>query len=375
MGQLEEHGFHYEPEAHSMNRREALLNGMGFAACTALLKGFPPLTARQSGSALKPLKAAGACSGRQIGIAADKASLQDPSVAQLVVRNFNLLTASGMKWDRIHPVPDTYDFAEADWNINFAQQNSMQVHGHNLCWNSPLAYPAWFKTVLNRSNAAKFLTEHITTVMRRYAGRISSWDVVNEPVVPWSKRSDGLYPGIWLDLLGPRYIDTAFHAAAEADPKALRMLNIYRVEQGTEEDEKTRKDTIELLKQLMARGVPVQAVGIESHLDASKPLGGAQFSQFLSEIRALKLQVLITEFDVLETRAVGDSRAWDETAARYYGDYLSQVMKTENPRFIIFWSLKDGWWKERRIQGLMQKNLSPRLTYHAALTALEHPCE
>jgi endo-1,4-beta-xylanase len=358
-----------------MNRREALWKGMSFAACAALLKDFPPRRALQSGSALKTLKPAGSCSGRQIGIAADKASLQDPGVAQIVVRNFNLLTASGMKWDRLQPAPDKYDFSEGDWNVNFAQQNNMQVHGHNLCWNSPLAYPAWFKTGLTRSNAEQLLAEHITTVMKRYVGRVSSWDVVNEPIVPWSKRSDGLYPGVWLDLLGPRYIDTAFHAAAEADPKALRILNIYRVEQGTEEDEKARRDTIELLKQLKSRGVPVQAVGIESHLDASKPLGGAEFARFLGEIKALQLEILITELDVLETRAVGDSRTWDETAARYYGDYLSQVIEAANPRSIIFWSLGDAWWKERRIQGLMQKNLSPRVTYNAALKALEHPCQ
>ena len=294
-----------------------------------------------------------------------------PWFAEVVVRNFNLLTASGMKWDRIHSGVNRYDFAEADWNVHFAEQNGMQVHGHNLCWNSPLAYPAWFKSELNSSNAGRFLTEHITTVMKRYAGRISSWDVVNEPVVAWSKRSDGLYPGIWLDLLGPKYIDIAFRAAAAADPKALRVLNIYRVEQGTEDDEKTRKDTIELLKQLLARGVPVQAVGIESHLDAAQPLGGAAFRQFLNDVSVLKLQVLITELDVLETRAVGDSRSWDETAARCYGDYLSEVVTTANPRMIIFWSLKDGWWKGRRIQGLMQKNLTPRLTYQAAVKVLE----
>lgn len=316
------------------------------------------------------MKRAAACFGGQIGIAITKAWLQDASFAQAVISNFDLLTASGMKWDQIHPGPDRYDFTEADWNMHFAEQNGMQVHGHNLCWNSPLAYPTWFKSVLNSSNAKKVLTEHITTVMKRYAGRISSWDVVNEPLVPWSKRSDGFYPGIWLDLLGPTYIDTAFHAAAAADPKALRVLNIYRVEQETQDDETTRRATIELLKQLLARGVPVQAVGIESHLDTSQPLGGASFRQFLNDIRALKLQVLFTELDVKETRE-GSSQNWDETAAKYYADYLAQAISMAHPSLVIFWSLKDRWENGRRVQGLMQNNLSPRLTYQAAVKALE----
>ena len=354
-----------------MTRREALLNSLRLAACVALSKAVPSPASETSSHSLTSLEAGDACSGAQTGIEADRASLQDAAFARLVVQNFNLITASGMKWDRIHPGPDTYDFSEADWNMRFAEANGLKVHGHNLCWNSPLAYPIWFKSVLSRSNARQFLTEHVTTVMKRYEGRVDSWDVVNEPTVFWSKRSDILYPGIWVDLLGPTYIDIAFHAAAAADPKALRVLNVYNVEQGTTDHETTRKATIGLLKQLLERGVPVQAVGIESHLDASKPLGGASFHQFLSDIRELKLQVLVTELDVMENRAVGDSLSWDETCAKYYGNYLTEVLSSANPRSVIFWSLKDRWWNGKRIQGLMQKDMSPRITYPAALKALQ----
>jgi endo-1,4-beta-xylanase len=354
-----------------MTRREVLLNSLKLAACTALSKAVLSLVAQTLPSELTPLKIASACGKAKIGIAADKASLQDTSLARLVVQNFNLLTASGMKWDRIHPEREIYDFSEADWNMHFAEENDLKVHGHNLCWNSPLAYPAWFRTELNKSNASRLLTAHITTVMKRYEGRIDSWDVVNEPTVFWSKRSDGLYPGIWVDLLGPTYIDTAFHAAAVADPKALRVLNIYNVEQATPDHETTRRATLVLLKQLLERGVPVDAVGIESHLDAAKPLGGASFCQFLNDIRALKLQVLITEMDVMETRATGDSLTWDENAAQYYANYLAEVVSSANPQSVIFWSVKDRWWNGKRVQGLMQKNLSPRLTYFAAIKALE----
>jgi endo-1,4-beta-xylanase len=353
-----------------MNRREVFRNSIGFLSWTALPKAALAVVQKQFGSAATSLKAANACSERLVGIAADRVVLEDPSVAQVVVRNFNLLTASGLKWNAVRPTIESFDFAEADWNVAFAQQHGMQVHGHNLCWNSPAGYPAWFKTSLNRSNAKELLTEHITTVVKRFAGRITSWDVVNEPVVPWSKRPGGLYPGVWTDYVGPSYIDIAFHAAATADPKALRIMNIYDVEQGTQDHEKTRKDTIELLKQLLGRGVPIQAVGIESHLDDSHPLGGSSFNQFLSDIRAMKLQVLVTELDVKENR-LGSSGDWDKTAAKYYGDYLSEVFSTANPPFVIFWSLKDRWESGRRIQGLMQENLSPRLTYQAALQALQ----
>jgi endo-1,4-beta-xylanase len=358
-------------KAIRMNRREALLNGGRLLACTALYKRLSALAAQPGTAALTSLKTAGACSGAQIGIATDKSSLQDASLARLVVQNFDLITVSGLKWDKVHPGPDTYDFSEADWNMRFAEENGLKVHGHNLCWNSPAAYPVWFKSGLNRDNAKQFLTSHIMTVMKRYAGRIDSWDVVNEPTVPWSQRPGGLYPGVWLDFLGPTYIETAFHAAKAADPKPLRILNVYDVEQATPDQGSNRTATLELLKQLVARGVPVQAVGIESHLDASQPLGDASFRTFLDDIRALKLQVLITELDVKENRAVGDSRVWDATAAQYYEQYITEVRAAANPRFVIFWSLEDRWENGRRIQGLTHNGAGPRLTYSAAIRGLE----
>jgi endo-1,4-beta-xylanase len=354
-----------------MSRREALLAGLQLAAQAALLTASPALMAESgSPSQSMTLKSAGATRGCQVGASAPQVLLQDASIAQFVVRNFNLLTASGLKWEAIHPQPDSYNFTEADWNINFAEKNGMRVHGHNLCWNSP-TNPAWLKSVLDPGSARQLLTSHITTVMRRYQGRVDSWDVVNEPVVAWSHRSDGLYPGIWLDRLGPQYIDIAFHAAALADPKPLRILNIYNVEQGTPEHELTRTRTINLLKQLVARGVPIQAVGLESHLDASRPLGQVSFLEFIKEIRALGLEVIITELDVMESRATGSSKDWDQTVAKYYGDYITQIMSAAHPRFVIFWSIEDGWLGGRRIQGLTWDHLKPRPSYQAAQIALQ----
>jgi endo-1,4-beta-xylanase len=357
------------PNSPRLTRREALRLGLQLAGQGVVLNAWPTLTAEAEASGSMVLKVAGQRRGCQIGVAASKASLQDPDVAQFVARNFNLLTASGMKWDAIHPGPESYDFAEADWNVSFAESNGMRVHGHNLCWDA--GNPAWLKSVLNKSNAEQSLTAHVTTVMKRYQGRVDSWDVVNEPVVSWPGRSDGLYPGIWLDLLGPQYIDVAFHAAALADPKALRIINIHHVEQGTLDDELARSRAIVLLRQLVARGVPLQAVGFESHLDAAQPLGGGSFVEFIKQIRALGLGVLITELDVMENRKQGDSRNWDETVAKYYGDYVTQMLTVAEPRFVIFWSVDDRWAIGRRVQGLTYDHGKPRLNYNAALRALQ----
>ena len=100
-------------------------------------------------------------------------------------------------------------------------------------------------------------------------------------------------------------------------------------------------------------------------------MGDASFRKFLADIQALKLQVLITELDVRENRAVGDSRVWDETAAQYYEKYLTEVRAAAKPNFVIFWSLEDRWEGGKRIQGLTQNGAGPRLTFSAAIRGLE----
>jgi endo-1,4-beta-xylanase len=309
-----------------------------------------------------------------IGVQADQATLQNSSIAQFVAYNFNLITVSGMKWIDIHPTPTTYSFAQADWGVAFAQAHKMQVHGHNLCWNSPAVNPSWLGTVLTKANAADYLTQHITTVVSRYKGEIDSWDVVNEPITPWSTRSDLLYPGIWVNLLGPEYVDVAFHAAAAADPKALRVLNIYNVEQDNAASQLTRSKTLLFLSQLKSRGVPIQAVGIESHLDVRIPLNATILRDFFASIRNLGLEVLVTEFDVQESRATGTSLSWDQVVAEFYQDYLTYVLAGANPQRVIFWSILDRWASGIRIQGLLQSNLTPRLTFGAVASAFEEGC-
>ena len=285
-----------------MIRRDFLKNS-AIAASYSVLRGTVSGSFASPQGGPKTLKALGGRCGIHIGVQAEKAALQSPEFVEAVRANFDLMTPGNeLKWPRLRPSPDSFNFADADWMVGFCIDNGLLAHGHNLCWNSPNANPALFPAVLNKSNAGRFLTAHIAEVMSRYAGRIGSWDVVNEPVASWSKRPDGLYPGIWVDLLGPEYIDVAFHAAAAADPTALRVLNTYRVEQGTSDDaRRTRAFTLALLKDLVRRGAPIQAVGVESHLDAALPTGGEAYSTYLKQIRDMGLQLLITELDADDT--------------------------------------------------------------------------
>ena len=367
-----------------MNRREMLIHGLG-AGCGLW---FSPRqrTGMLTGDGSSPsLKALAAKSNVKLGVQASKANLQVQEFAKFVTQNFSLLTPGNeLKWPRLRPTADTYTFDDADWMVNFCQSHDMLVHGHNLCWNSPTANPSWFPSVLTKQNAAQQLTDHIMTVVGRYRGRIESWDVVNEPVVFWSKRPDGLYPGVWINLLGPEYLDIAFRAARAADPGALLVLNCYYVEQDQPNFERTRELTIALLQQLLKRGVPVQAIGIESHLDASAPFGGPAFLEFIKRVRALGLQVLITELDADDSNVQGSDQERDRVVAQCYYDYLTQVVPAGKTDRVIFWTPSDRWdWlnsmqpaKFHRADGkphrpgLLDESLRPKQAMEAVEAAL-----
>jgi len=110
-----------------------------------------------------------------------------------------------------------------------------------------------------------------------------SWDVVNEAVEPADARPDGLRKSPWLDLIGPEYIELAFQTAAKADPQAKLTYNDYGIELDTQEHIVKRGQVLLLLRRLKARGVPLHAVGVQSHLQADGPQPGAGLLAFIRE--------------------------------------------------------------------------------------------
>jgi len=369
-----------------MNRRALLRRSLDLAGMAALAE-----FARGAGGfeekAQKPLKTFGSPCGLRIGGQSDIGPLKVPAYAQLIGDNFNLLTPGNqLKWGYLRPTPDAFAFTDADWMIQFAIDNGMAVHGHNLCWNS--TGKSWLDSVLTAGNARDYLTQHIHTVVSRYRGKIDSWDVVNEPVAPWSRRSDGLYPGIWLNLLGPEYIDIAFSATAAADPGTLRVLNIHHVEHDTADDARNRQSAMALIHSLLQRRVPIQAVGIESHLTAGVPLAGANLTKLIRDIRNSGLEVLITELDVDDTQIAGDDRTRDAVVAKWYSDYITLVIPESSAHSLIFFTPCDRWnWLDgahethfkradgqRHRPGLFDGNLTPKMAFQSAESAITAVC-
>lgn len=270
---------------------------------------------------------------------------KDKEYAQSVSKECGILVPEwGLKWSVypyiLRPTPETFDFTAADWMLYFARMYHMKFRGHTLVWH--LSLPDWFENTVNSQNARTFLEQHIKTVVRRYKGRVHSWDVVNEAIEITDGHPDGLRKTPWLEFLGEDYIELAFRLAHEADPKAILVYNDYGLEYDIAEDEAKRNAVLKLLKRLKSRGAPIHALGIQSHLDA----GGTNFNpkkfrDFLAEVADMGLDIMITELDVADTDLPKDIEIRDRIVAKTYSDYLKVALEQPAVTTVITWGLSD----------------------------------
>jgi endo-1,4-beta-xylanase len=313
-----------------------LLGGEGLAQTPA--KGGQAITGAES------LKAHAAGRGLLTGCAVN-ANLfrEDDAFRKLLVEQYNILVPENcMKWNMLRPTAETYNFVDADRLVAFAEGHKMKVRGHNFVWHEAL--PGWFAGTVNKDNAQMFLVDHIHTVGGRYKGKIHSWDVVNEAIWIPDGRPDGLRSSSpWFQMLGPEYIDLAFRTARKADPTALLTYNDYNIEYDNDEQGKKRTAVLAMLRRLKAENVPLDALGIQSHLHA---IGNNGFSRGVRELidgaRALGLQVFITELDVNDDAvSAADVAERDEVVAEVYRSYLGTVLDGPEVKAVLTWGASD----------------------------------
>jgi endo-1,4-beta-xylanase len=284
----------------------------------------------------------------------------DASYRAAVIANCQIVVPEGeMKWPDIHPARGEYRFEKADVLMDFARQNNIEVRGHTLAWYGGM--PAWTAAIGSRAEAERELVGHIETVVSRYRGAIPSWDVVNEPLVDWPEDESSLRPSIWTSRLGPDYLPIALRAAAAADPDTRLVLNEYDVEFRGARFAARRKALVRLLRSLRDRDVPLHAVGLQAHLFADRAIDRDGLQELLVEIATLKLDVLITELDVIDYGLPGKVGERDALVADMAGQFLGAVCDVVRPRAILTWGLSDRYtWVPtyfKRIDGMPNRPL------------------
>lgn len=288
------------------------------------------------------LKQRAAAKGIIYGAAGNyRALTQDRDYARLFAETCGILVPENeLKWAALRPAPDQFDFERSDWLAQFAKDNGMLFRGHTLAWHQ--SNPDWLKDI-TAQKAEQVLVKHINTVVKHFAGRIHSWDVVNEAIAgEWSNRADRLQPTQWLKLLDKNYIDIAFQAAGAADPKAMLVYNDTAVDYDTPEDNRTRAAVLQLLQWLKSRNAPIHALGIQAHLDAAEQrFNEKKFRDFLSEVAGMGLKIMITELDVSDRHLPADVQLRDRAVAHAIEQYLSVALDERAVISVLTWGLSD----------------------------------
>jgi endo-1,4-beta-xylanase len=267
----------------------------------------------------------------------------DLPFVDLVRQEAGLVVAENeMKWQVINRgAPGDDDYAPADTIANFAAANKLVLRGHNLLWYHRT--PTWYFDLPDRTAQERAVVDHIAQLAGRYRGRIHSWDVVNEPIEPKDGRPDGLRTAVFLETLGPEYLDLAYHTARSTDPNARLVVNEYDIELDAPEQEARRIALLHLLEGMRRSETPVDAVGIQAHLSAA---GGPPFSpsllrRFLAEIASLGLTIQITELDVTDENVPADVTVRDNLVADTYRRFLDTALDEPAVKMVVTWGLSD----------------------------------
>ena len=259
----------------------------------------------------------------------------------LAARECGVMVSSRMDWDHLQPDPGAHRFDEVDTDEGWARSHGMKFRGHALVWGERA--PGWYAGLPSRTAAIDAMEKHIDATCRHFAGRMQSWDVVNEAILIGAGRADKLRPHVFLDKIGPDYLDIAFRAARAADPKAVLVYNDFGIEFDLPEQLEKRQVMLDLIDGLRKRGVPIDAVGLQSHLSIAQMahFNETGFSRFLDALAARGLAVMLTELDCIDKGAPSDIARRDAAVAGAYKRYLDVALASRAVTTVINWGLSD----------------------------------
>lgn len=233
--------------------------------------------------------------------------------------------------------------------VNYAIVHAQTIRGYHLVWD--LELPQWLLDIADSGDAVALeaaLRHHVQTIVGRYRGRVAEWVVVNEAI--WGPEVTG-DPEVaewaespWTDVLGVEYIETSFHAAREADPDAILLYN----ETGAETLGAKSDFMAEMVADFVARGVPIDGVGLQFHVDAAAPPDVGDMAANMQRFVDLGVDVYITELDVNLVALGGTVEEKLETQAAIFVDVLDACLSVPGCKSYTMWGFTDRYaWYER----------------------------
>lgn len=334
-----------------------------------------------------------------IGAALNENQIQEKetSAVSIIKKEFNTISPENcMKWESLQPKLGAFNFNLADKYVTFGKQNNMHVVGHTLVWHSQL--PVFMKEEQDSFMMSNHIQKHIETVVKRYKGKVDTWDVVNEAL-----NNDGtLRQSLFLKIIGETYLEQAFKLAEKYDSTANLVYNDFNLC-----NPKKREGAVRLVKQLKKSGAKVDGIGIQAHWKLDKP-SIKEIENSIIAYSELGLKVSFSELDISvlpnPKKLVGaeinqnfDNYIGDKKmnpyptglpdsvqlrlAKRYEAIFKLFLRHKDKIERVTFWGVsdKDSWLNDFPIKKrtnyplLFDRNYQPKKAYQSILTLKSMP--
>lgn len=221
----------------------------------------------------------------------------------------------------------------------------MVLHGHALVWHADYQVPNWMKNYTG--DWSKMLEAHVTTVAKHYAGKVVSWDVVNEALADGNATATKGFratDSIFYQKMGSSFIEKAFIAARAADPNADLYYNDYGMEGGNSKF----NYCMAMVDDFQKRGIPIDGIGFQMHINIDWP-SSAQIRAVFSEVVKRGLKVRISELDIPVNTTAGRFASLNATAnelqKKKYREVVAAYLDVVPPELrggITVWGLSDN---------------------------------
>ena len=292
-----------------------------------------------------------------------KAFLQDRLDKWLGLFNYGTLP---FYWGRYEPAEGQTAYNETMAAARWLQAKGVRLKGHPLCWHTACA--PWLMQYDNKEILRRQL-ERIHRDVTAFKGVIDMWDVINEVVImPVFDKYDNAITRICKERGRIRLVKEVFAAAQESNPEATLLINDFNTSASYEI----------LIEGLLEAGVPISAIGIQSHQHQGY-WGREKLQDVLERYSQFGLPIHFTENtlisgDLMPAHIV-DLNDWqvdswpstpegEERQAREATEMYSVLFSHPLVEAITTWDFSDGAWLKAP-SGLVREDSSIKPAYEA----------
>jgi endo-1,4-beta-xylanase len=272
----------------------------------------------------------------------------------------------------LRPSVDKYDYSKLDEVFAYAKKHNMPVQAHHYVWGEEKWLPDWLKNGKYTSDQLKeIIHQHILNVGGHYKGRVQEWSVVNEAF----SRNQHIY-GLrdwWTDNIGDTsYIDQSFIWARQADPNAKLILNDF----GNEGKNDISNAMYDYIKGAKARGVPIDGIGMQMHIDGSHPTTKEEVVSNMQRFGELGVKVYVTELDVNMNDVPASDDAKNNIEGKIYYEMMRACIESKVcPSFAILGITdKETWYNHMGLSNArplpFDKDYNPKPAFYSFRDAL-----